>query len=200
MNDAAERAYVELSLGDFLELVAARRPAPGGGSVAAIVAALSAALATMAARFADHHLAGASELAGRSERLRARVTSLAQADAAAYRRVLDASSRRGGESETRAALLDAADVPLGVAEVCVELADIALALVERGNPTVRGDAIAAALFGEAALRATVSLAAINLVAAGVVQDERLSRCRELDDISDEARQRVLIVARSLGSD
>jgi len=38
-------------VGEFLELLAARVPAPGGGAAAAVTGAMAAALAAMAARF-----------------------------------------------------------------------------------------------------------------------------------------------------
>ena len=62
----------------------ARTPAPGGGSVAAIVAALAAGLTAMAARFAPDDWERRAEVVGRAEELRARVEALADADAEAY--------------------------------------------------------------------------------------------------------------------
>ena len=47
--------YAQLPLGCFLDMVASREPAPGGGASAAV--ALAAALSSMAARFSIEHLA-----------------------------------------------------------------------------------------------------------------------------------------------
>ena len=47
--------YAQLPLGCFLDMVASREPAPGGGASAAV--ALAAALSSMAARFSTEHLA-----------------------------------------------------------------------------------------------------------------------------------------------
>src|SRR5688572_22436252 len=110
--------YLDLPLGEFLDLVAAGGPAPGGGSAAAVAVALAAGLSGMAARLSADQLAAAPELADRSDALRRRVALLARADAESYGRVLDAY-RVPGEPDpesVRDALSGAADVPFAVAE------------------------------------------------------------------------------------
>lgn len=166
--------YLEMPLGEFLESVAAAEPAPGGGSLSAMAVALAAGLAAMAARFSTDHLPEATDLAERADELRRHVAPLARADAEAYGKVLDA--QRG--SERSAALSEAADVPLAVAEVGEEVAWIASRLAEHGNPNLKGDATTAALLAGAATRAAATLARINLSAAGI-EDGRLERAREL---------------------
>jgi formiminotetrahydrofolate cyclodeaminase len=81
-------------------------------------------------------------------------------------------------------------VPLAVAEVGAEIADVAARLVtEGGNPNLKGDAIAAVLLAEAGVRATTALVKINLSTAGL-EDERLNRADELADTAAAARQAV----------
>jgi methenyltetrahydrofolate cyclohydrolase len=174
--------YTELPLGHFLDMVASREPAPGGGASAAVAVALAAALTAMAARFSADHLADAETIADRAEELRNRVMSLAQADAAAYGRVLDAyRTPRDDEKRRRRireALSEAADVPLSIAEVGVEVAGNAARLVEEGNPNLRGDAVTAAALAKAGVRAAATLVEIN-VSAGGADDDRLSRVDQL---------------------
>ena len=93
--------YLGQPLGGFLDLVASREPAPGGGATAAVTVALAAALTAMAARFSTEHLADADELAGRADGLREEVVLLARADAAAYGRVLDAQRTPRDDEEGR---------------------------------------------------------------------------------------------------
>jgi len=175
--------YLEVSLGEFLDLVASDRPAPGGGSVAAIAVALAAGLAGMAARLSSDQLSDAAGLADRADALRQRVAPLAAADAESYARVLDAyrlpdpDSRRERVGD---ALSGAADVPLAVAEVGYEIAGIASSLAERGNPNLRGDALTALLLAEAGVRAAAALVGINLSTANL-EDDRLERADELVD-------------------
>ena len=181
MTDAVPN-YAELPLGRFMDMVASREPTPGGGASAAVAVALAAALTAMAARFSADHLADAETIADRAEELRNRVMPLAQADAAAYGRVLDAYRiPRDDEKRRRRireALSEAADVPLSIAEVGVEVAGNAARLVEEGNPNLRGDAVTAAALAKAGVRAAATLVEIN-VSAGGADDDRLSRVDQL---------------------
>ena len=175
--------YAELPLGRFMDMVASREPTPGGGASAAVAVALAAALTAMAARFSADHLADAETIADRAEELRNRVMPLAQADAAAYGRVLDAYRTPRDDDEKRRrrireALSEAADVPLSIAEVGVEVAGNAARLVEEGNPNLRGDAVTAAALAKAGVRAAATLVEIN-VSAGGADDDRLSRVDQL---------------------
>jgi formiminotetrahydrofolate cyclodeaminase len=182
MTDAVPN-YAELPLGRFVDMVASREPAPGGGASAAVAVALAAALTAMAARFSADHLADAETIADRAKELRNRVMPLAQADAAAYGRVLDAYRTPRDDDEKRRrrireALSEAADVPLSIAEVGVEVAGNAARLVEEGNPNLRGDAMTAAALAKAGVRAAATLVEIN-VSAGGADDDRLSRVDQL---------------------
>ena len=182
MTDAVPN-YAELPLGRFMDMVASREPTPGGGASAAVAVALAAALTAMAARFSADHLADAETIADRAEELRNRVMPLAQADAAAYGRVLDAYRTPRDDDEKRRrrireALSEAADVPLSIAEVGVEVAGNAARLVEEGNPNLRGDAVTAAALAKAGVRAAATLVEIN-VSAGGADDDRLSRVDQL---------------------
>jgi methenyltetrahydrofolate cyclohydrolase len=173
--------YLNLPLGEFLDLVASDRPAPGGGSVAAIAVALAAGLAGMAARLSSERLAEAPELAGRADAARLRVAPLAGADAESYGRVLEAYREPDPEARTaraRDALSGAADVPLEVAEAGNEVFAIASRLAEEGNPNLRGDALAAVLLAGAGVRAAAKLVQINLSTANV-DDDRVRRAKSL---------------------
>ena len=120
--------YAQLPLGCFLDMVASREPAPGGGASAAVAVALAAALSGMAARLSADYLIDANGLAERAECLRQRVAPLAQEDATAYRHVLAAYRVPHGEGpgirreRIQKALSDAADVPLNIAEAGPRLA------------------------------------------------------------------------------
>ena len=85
-------------------------------------------------------------------------------------------------------------MPLAIAEVGAEIADIAARLVtEDGNPNLKGDAIAAVLLAEAGVRAAIALVKINQSAAGL-EDARLNRADELADTAAAARRAVEAVA------
>ena len=178
-----EPDYLGQPLGQFLDLVASREPAPGGGASAAVTVALAAALTAMAARFSTEHLADADELAAGADRLRDEIVLLAPADAAAYGRVLDAQRAPRDDEEVRRreireALTEAADVPLSIVGIGAEVGGIAARLVEGGNPNLRGDAATAAVLAAAGVRAAATLVEIN-VSAGGADDGRLARAADL---------------------
>lgn len=135
----------------FLDEVAARTPAPGGGAVAAMTAASAAALVSMAARFSS-----SEDVAVAGDELRARLVQLASDDAAAYTAVL--ASR--GEAR-REAMRVATEVPREIAETAAQVAALAHALVANGNRRLTGDARVAEIVAEAAGKAAGVLVEIN---------------------------------------
>ncbi len=168
------------SLQRLLDAVAARTTAPGGGAVTGVVAALAGALVEMCARFSGTDLTEGTDLAqrtnatdraGRADELRARAVSLAQSDCAVYAEYMEAR-RAGGDGGVAAALDEAIRIPLEMAEVAAELAEIALGLARSGNPNLRGDATTAVLMGVAAARAGAVLVVENL--SGTDSDRRLT--------------------------
>jgi formiminotetrahydrofolate cyclodeaminase len=81
-------------------------------------------------------------------------------------------------------------VPLAIAEVGTEIAEVAARLVtEDANPNLKGDAIAAVLLAEAGVRVASALVRINLSAAGL-EDGRLNHADELADTAAAVRQTV----------
>jgi methenyltetrahydrofolate cyclohydrolase len=182
----------------FLDTLAGEGPAPGGGSAAAVVVAMSAGLVAKVARASKQHWEEAGGVIGQAETLRARVGPLAQADAEAYSEALAALRRRGEleeryrDQQLRAALDRAAEIPLKIAEAGCDLAALAALLVERGNPEVRADAAAAAVLAEGGTRAAALLVAVNLGATG--DDERIRRARGLVERAAEAAHRALAAA------
>ncbi len=191
MSDAGDTPdFLELPVGRFLDLLASGESAPGGGSAIAVSVALAASLSSMAARLSTKHLADATGLVERAEGLRERVAPLARADAVAYGRVLVAQRAREApyrDGDVRAALSEAADVPLAVAETGAEVASIAARLASDGNPNLEGDALCAVLLADAGVRAAVRLVEINL-SGEPGEDGRLERARELVETAASARR------------
>jgi methenyltetrahydrofolate cyclohydrolase len=146
-------SFLDDSLKEFLDAVPARTAAPGGGAVAAVAGALAAGLVAMAARFAPDTWDRRPEVVGRAEELRARLEPLADADADAYSAFL---AERTPESEERIVA-----VPYEVAELAVEVGELARLVVAEGNPRVSGDASAAVDLAAAATSIAARMVAIN---------------------------------------
>ena len=178
---AAPPAYLDMTVGRFLDALSATTPDPSGGGVAALAVALAAGLCVMTAGLSARQLPEAPRLAEQARRLRDRAAPLAQADAEAYRAVIAALRARDpaapGEPRMAAALSQACVVPMEVAEIGAELAAVAAAIAAGGNPNVRGDAVTAALLAAAGSRAAAALVRINL--AGAEDDDRPARAERL---------------------
>jgi formiminotetrahydrofolate cyclodeaminase len=154
---------------EFLDRLAARIPAPGGGATAALHAAQAAALVAMVARYSDGARYDA-DLMGRivteADGLRAEALRLAEADAeafgavaAAYRRPKDTAELVAARSAAIAeALIGAAGPPADVIRTSLRLIELAAELLPAGNRNVITDVAAAA---EAARAAAVT-ARVNI--------------------------------------
>ena len=170
-------SFLDQQARDFLDQLAARTPAPGGGGAAAVTVAMAAGLVAMAARFSATQLPAASDLADQADELRRRAADLADLDARAYAAVLDARRLPGGNGQrrerTREALLAAAVVPAEIAEIGARVAAMAARLAEAGNPNLRGDAVTGAVLAAASARSAACLVGINVELGGL--DPGLSR-------------------------
>ncbi|TMK79727.1 MAG: cyclodeaminase/cyclohydrolase family protein [Actinobacteria bacterium] len=191
--------FLDAPLGDFLDTIAGEGPAPGGGSVAAIVVAMAAGLVGMVARASKEHWPEAGGVVGQAESFRARVAPLAQADAEVYAQALtalrgrDELEARYRDQKLSAALEQAAEIPLKIAEAGSDLAGLAALLVENGNPEVRADAAAACVLAEGGTRAAAKLVEINLGATD--DDPRVRHVRLLVDVAAEAVERAFAAAQ-----
>ncbi|MBX6331079.1 MAG: glutamate formimidoyltransferase [Gemmatimonadaceae bacterium] len=166
------------SLSGFVASVAAATPTPGGGSVAAHVGALAAALAQMVAgltrgrkKYADVD-AEFREVAERAAALGQRLTELVTLDADAYTAVSNAyklpketpEQAAQRDAAITAALIGASEVPLETARACAEVAALALVAATKGNKNAVSDAGVAALLAEAACRGAAYNVRINVAA------------------------------------
>lgn len=160
----------------FLDELASSAPAPGGGSVAALSGALGAALISMVCnltvgkkKYADVQ-EDVEALLEKSEALRKELVELLEADVKVYTEVSKAMKMPRATDEEKAArtaamqkaLKAATDVPMQVAEACVEVMDLCQPAAEKGNVNAVSDAGVAVLMAEAGLRSAALNVLINL--------------------------------------
>lgn len=158
-----------------LDAVAAPTATPGGGSVAALAGALAAALVQMYAgltlgKSAYADTADEMEQARqRAERLRADLARAARDDSQAYRQVMEAyrlpkatdAEKAHRAAAIQAALLAAAEVPMQVARLSVEVLEAALEVTRKGNVNCLCDGGVAGYMARAALRGALLNVAVN---------------------------------------
>jgi len=168
--------YLDQPLKRYGEALASGQPTPGGGSAAALVGALGAALNSMVANFTvgrEKFAAVEDEVKralAESEELRAQLERLTVADTQAYGRVAEAQKMPRGTEEEKAARKDAmqealkaaAEVPLSVVRAGHRTLVLASELVEKGNPNLITDVGVAAKFALAAMECAALNVEINL--------------------------------------
>ncbi|MCX6372636.1 MAG: cyclodeaminase/cyclohydrolase family protein [Actinobacteria bacterium] len=183
----------------YLDDAAANKPAPGGGSVSACAGALGAALVSMVCNLTRgrEKFAGVEQqivsLVGESEAARGRLEQLLQEDTTAYNGVITAYKMPKETAEEQAArsqavqdgLIIAADVPLEICRVAVEVCRLAKVAAGLGNPQAVTDAGIGAILGEAAVVGAALNVRINL---GSIKDEAYvtRAAAEIDEILTEA--------------
>src|SRR5437868_11787468 len=86
--------FLDLTVRGWLDELGQQGPAPGGGSAAAMTAAMGAALVGMAARLSADSWPEAGGICAQASALGARLADLAQADAEDYRASLEMLDRK----------------------------------------------------------------------------------------------------------
>ncbi len=179
LDSASNPSYLDLSLSRFFKLVSEAKPAPAGGSVAAVSLGLAASLCAKAARLSTKQMPDASTIIIAAELFRDRAGSLCDADAAGYNCVISALRQPGTldpkirHQAISEALSIASNVPVEIVEISAGVADLAARIAEHGNQNLLGDAVTAALLAESSARSAATLVWINL--EGLPDDDRLSR-------------------------
>ncbi|MDD5561117.1 MAG: cyclodeaminase/cyclohydrolase family protein [Candidatus Omnitrophica bacterium] len=145
--------YKKQSLIKYLDDLSAKLPAPGGGSAAALNAAMGAGLISMVVNFTlgkPAYAAFETQLKGilvKSEKLRKDFLELVDLDVVAYQ-----------SKDARQAL----DIPLMLARLCCEAAKLCPPLIKKGNANLLSDVAVAAVFFESAFVAACFNVEINL--------------------------------------
>ncbi|HEX8648479.1 MAG TPA: cyclodeaminase/cyclohydrolase family protein [Thermoleophilaceae bacterium] len=175
---------------EFLDGLASSAPTPGGGSAAALAGALGAGLVSMVCQFTvgrEKYAAVEEDMQrvlARSEELRAELQAAVDADIEAYGSYGTASSMPRETDEQKAAraealqgaLSESTEVPLGVAERCSELLELAVEAAEKGNVYLISDAAVGAEMAAAA-RASAELN-VRLNAGGLDDRDYARACEE----------------------
>lgn len=165
-------AMNEQQIGAFLETLAAKSPTPGGGSVAALAAAISAAQAAMVVAYTEgkqkyaEHEDLLRETAEDLERYRREALELAEADKAAYEELSGWFKRDRTDPEDERAYQDAVrratEVPQTLLDRTVAMLEMFELLCGRTNRMLASDLAISAILGEAAARSAAWNVRINL--------------------------------------
>jgi formiminotetrahydrofolate cyclodeaminase len=172
----------------FLDDLASKVPTPGGGSAAAIMGAMGAALVSMVCNLTlgkKNYAAAEEEIKAvleRSESLRTLLTDMIRADVDVFGMVMEAygmpketeEEKQARSIAIQAALKAATDVPLACAKASTEVIGLSRIVAEKGNKNVVSDAGVAALAGHAALKSAALNVYVNI---GAIKDETFAQDR-----------------------
>jgi glutamate formiminotransferase/formiminotetrahydrofolate cyclodeaminase len=190
----------------FLEELASPTPTPGGGSGAAYAGAMGAALVAMVAGLTIGKKNYAKVEAGMqatrvmAEKLRKELTLAVDDDAAAFEAVMGAYRLPKETEEQKAsraaaihtAMLNAAHVPLHVAEDAVKVMELALKCAKEGNVNAISDAMSGFAISRAALTAAGYNVKINLnsLEDKSVGEKLLNELKEFETRADELEKEI----------
>src|SRR6266508_681667 len=176
-------SLAKMNVREFCNETLSDSPAPGGGSVAALMGALGASLGGMVANLSagkrgwDDKLEYFSEWAVKAQQLKDELLSLVDEDTTAFNKVMDAFGlpRESADEKTaRAAAIEeatkhAAEVPLKVMETASKSYALLAEMAEKANPASISDVGVGAL----ATRACIEGAALNVrINLGQLKDEK----------------------------
>lgn len=175
----------------FLNELASKSATPGGGSVAALMGAQSAALISMVCnltigkpKYAEVE-AEMQALLQKSEALREKLTDLIKADVEVFNRLMTAyglpketDEEKTARTEVIQAVLKAAtQVPLDCARACAEAIDLSRCAANKGSLGVISDAGAAVMAGYSGLKS----AALNVyINTGSLKDRAFAEAKLLE--------------------
>ena len=169
---AAGKSLVKMNLRQFCNETLSDSPAPGGGSVAALMGALGASLGGMVANLSagkrgwDDQLSFFSDWAVKGQQLKDELLFLVDEDTAAFNKVMaafglpkDSAEEKAARSKAiQAANQYAAEIPLKVMETASRSYDLLAQMAEKGNPASISDVGVGLL----ATRACIEGAAMNV--------------------------------------
>ena len=170
-----QRRLVDLTVKEFAQETSRESPAPGGGTIAACMGALGAALGTMVANLSAHKRGWDdrwqefSVWADKGQALVSSLLHLIDEDTAAFNRIMEAFGMPKGTPEEKQArsqaiqeaTLFASEVPLETMRESFKAFEICRAMAEKGNPNSVSDAGVGALAARAAVRGASMNVRIN---------------------------------------
>jgi glutamate formiminotransferase/formiminotetrahydrofolate cyclodeaminase len=184
MSSASKKSLVKMDLRQFCNETLSDSPAPGGGSVAALMGALGVSLGGMVANLSsgkrgwEDKLKYFSDWAVQAQQLKDELLFLVDEDTAAFNKVMDAFALPKESAEEKAARSTAiqqankyaAEIPLRVMETALKSYQILAEMAEKGNPASISDVGVGLL----ATRACIDGAALNVrINLAGLKDEKL---------------------------
>ena len=212
MESDAKKSLVKMDLRQFCNETLSDSPAPGGGSVAALMGALGVSLGGMVANLSagkrgwEDKLSYFSEWAVKAQQLKDELLFLVDEDTAAFNKVMAAFGLPKDSAEEKAARSAAiqsankyaAEIPLRVMETASRSYQLLAEMADKGNPASISDVGVGLL----ALRACIDGAALNVrINLAGLKDEKLKsslqeKLRKISAESESEFKKIIQIVES----
>ncbi|MDQ6656282.1 MAG: glutamate formimidoyltransferase [Verrucomicrobiota bacterium] len=212
MATASAKSLVQMNLREFCNETLSDSPAPGGGSVAALMGALGVSLGGMVANLSagkrgwDEKVAYFSDSAVYAQQLKDELLFLVDEDTSAFNKVMDAFAlpkESADDKAARSAAIQqankyAAEVPLRVMQTAAKAYPLLADMAANGNPASVSDVGVGALAVRACIEGAAMYVRINLSG---LKDETVkslldATVRELRAASDEQFEKITALVES----
>ncbi len=212
IEDKSAKKLVDMTCRGFALETASESPAPGGGSIAAYMGALGAALGAMVANLSSHKRGWDdrweffSDYALKGQELLSELLHLVDEDTVSFNKIMDCFSMPKNTDEEKAArsaalqaaTLYATEVPLRTMKASFGVFEIVEAMAEEGNPNSVTDAGVGALAARSAVIGALLNVKIN--ASGLKDKELAARLiAEAEEIAAAANLRETEVLNIVNS-
>ena len=190
MESVSKKSLVKMDMRQFCNETLSDSPAPGGGSVAALMGALGVSLGGMVANLSagkrgwEGRLKYFSDWAVKAQQLKDELLFLVDEDTAAFNKVMDAfalpkesaEEKAARSAAVQAASKYAAEIPLRVMETAFKSYPLLAEMAEQGNPASISDVGVGLLATHACISGAALNVRINL--AGLKDEKVKSTLRE----------------------
>lgn len=209
LETSESRPLIGKTLRAFADETASESPAPGGGSIAAYVGALGAALSGMVANLSankrgwDDKIGYFAAVGENCQRLKDNLLDLVDEDTAAFNNIMSAirmPKATEAEKNTRKEAMDAAtrhaiEVPLRVMQTAYDTYTTLDKMSEKGNPASVSDAGVGALCAHAAVYGAYLNVLINCSGFGDIAyaDAKVKEAKKI--LSASQKQQTTILAQ-----
>ena len=199
--------FADLTIKEFLRETASSKPVPGGGSVAALAGALSAALSEMVANLTigrkgyeelDNEM---KEIVRETKKYREKLVEYVDKDSDAYNGVMAAykmpketeAEKEKRSIEIQKSLKHATMVPLEVADDTFYLIQLAGKVVRNGNKNAVTDGAVATMMARTAVHSAIYNVKINLASIkdNMFVDDVSKKLQTLENKIDRLEKEIL---------
>ena len=207
-----DHPLIDMNLASFADETASESPAPGGGSIAAYMGAMGAALGTMVANLSSHKRGWDdrweefSDWADKGMHYVNELTKMVDEDTRSFNRVMDAfalpknndDEKRVRKEAIQAATRYATEIPFRVMKLALESMNVIESMAINGNPNSVSDAGVGALAARSAVLGAFLNVKINardlndrVFAEGILQ-----QAREIETLAIDKEFRILEIVKS----